>query len=140
MVAKDANVQNLLVSPNVSALCMVDFFSDIVGVNDIDMKEFLVILSKNKRLDVLPDIADLFAEMMAEKAGVVTVEVISSDTLDEAPRVKLQKSAEKRFSAKIEMKYSLDKSLIGGAVIRSGNWVMDGSIKGKLARMRESLG
>lgn len=139
MAVQDASVKNLLESPSLSPLRWTEFFADIAGA-DVEMKNFLMILAKNKRLELLADISDLYQEMLAKSQGVVTVEVVSSAPLDEAQKTKLYESAQKRFSAKIEMEYALDESLIGGAIIRSGNWVMDGSIKGKLARMRENLG
>lgn len=138
LTAKEAHVQALLASPTLSPLRWTEFFADIASA-DMEMKNFLMILAKNKRLAIVADIADLYQQMLAENQGVVAMEVISSQALDEAQKTRLQESAQKRFSAKIEIQYSLDESLIGGAIIRSGNWVMDGSIKGKLARMRESF-
>ncbi len=139
-IASDPQVKPLYESPSISPLRWSEFFADISDAKDVEMKNFLMMLSKNKRLDILADISDLYLKMLAESQGVVSVEVISSAPLDEEQKVILHESAQKRFSAKIEMKYSLDETLIGGAIIRSGNWVMDGSIKGKLAQMRESLG
>lgn len=138
MVVNDPDVKNLLASPTLSALRWTEFFSDITSA-DMEMKNFLMLLAKNKRLEIVADIADLYQKMLADNQGIVAVEVVSCQDLDEAQKSKLYEGIQKRFSAKIEMKYSLDESLIGGAIIRSGNWVMDGSIKGKLARMRESL-
>lgn len=139
LTANEVHVKNLLESPTLSPLRWTEFFADITSA-DLEMKNFLMILAKNKRLAILGDISDLYLEMLAENEGIVTVEVISSTALDESQKAKLYESAKKRFSAKIEMQYFLDESLIGGAIIRSGNWVMDGSIKGKLARMRENVG
>ena len=67
------------------------------------------------------------------------VEVISAVPLDAAQSEKLRQALDARLKARVRMKNAVDPSLLGGAVIRAGDLVIDGSIKGRLERLRTEL-
>ncbi len=147
MIAADPDVSRLLVNPKLLEKQVIDFFYDLIQklaeqfVQPISEKahNFLAILCSDKRLTLLPDIALLYQSMLAEREGIVKVEVISAQALEAAQQNKMQKALEDRFKSKVSVDYRQDQSLIGGVLIRAGNWVMDGSIKGKLAKLGDSL-
>lgn len=100
---------------------------------------FIALLVKKKRLAVLPPIAFLYHQLVLEEEHMTEAELIAAFPVSEDHRCSIEAALGKRFNSKIQLKVSKDESLIGGALIRAGNWVLDGSIKGKLAKLTESL-
>ena len=58
---------------------------------------------------------------------------------DESQKQRLKVSLDKRFDSNVVVTYKLDKTLIGGAILRSDNWIMDGSVKTVLRRMAKQF-
>lgn len=103
------------------------------------MNNILMLLAKAKRLALVPDIFVLYRKMLTEEQGIINVKVTSAKPLEEHLREKMKNTLENKFKAKVLIDYSLDEDLIGGAIIRTDDWVMDGSIRGKLERLREKM-
>ena len=103
------------------------------------MDNLLALLFDNNRLVNLPQIYQQFALLEAEHKQCMNVEVISATQMDEHQRAALEKQLSQRFHTEVQATYHIDSSLMGGVVVRAGNWVMDGSIKGKIARLNEDL-
>lgn len=100
---------------------------------------FLALLAEAKRMVILPDISRAFHFMHAGQAGMVEADVVSATSLDEQQREQLRAKLEQRFGSKVELNFSEDSQLMGSMVITAGNWVMDGSIQSKIARLNEVL-
>src|SRR5690606_18202377 len=96
-------------------------------------------VAENKRLDLLPAIAEMYEQLKAEQEKLVEVEVISAFTLSQEQQDKLAKALSARLSREVRLNASEDASLIGGVVIRAGDLVIDGSVSGKLAKLAEAL-
>ena len=94
---------------------------------------------QNKRLPVLPDIAALFASYRAEREKTVEVELISAFPLDETYKDKFTNSLTRRLQRTVSLQCDVDATLLGGAIVRAGDLVIDGSVRGKLNRLLESL-
>jgi F-type H+-transporting ATPase subunit delta len=104
------------------------------------LSNFLALLLESKRLPILGEIAQVFYALRLKEEGVVEVDVSSPFPITEQEQADFKRVLKKYFGeASIQLRNSIDPSLIGGAVLRSGDWVMDGSVKRKLARLRESL-
>lgn len=133
-------MQKLLGSPKATAPGLYALFCDILAKTlDTEKKNFLHLLADNKRLLALPDIAALFQAYRAAAEKTVTVEVTSAVPLEENYRSKLIKALHARLQRQIDLHCEVDPTLIGGAVIRAGDTVIDGSIRGKLARLIEFI-
>ena len=100
---------------------------------------FLGLLADNRRLPLLPEIAGLFDELRFEAERVVKAHVTSATPLPAAELDTIKAALKKRFGREVEIEASVDESLIGGAVIDAGDVVIDGSLKGKLARLQTAL-
>jgi F-type H+-transporting ATPase subunit delta len=100
---------------------------------------FVRTLADNRRLAYLPEIATLFDELKDAAEGVADVTVTSAAALDEAQRSKLAAALEKRLQRKVRLHCELDPNLIGGAVLRSGDLVIDGSMRTRLTRIAYEL-
>jgi F-type H+-transporting ATPase subunit delta len=103
------------------------------------MRNFLSVLAENGRLGLLPDVSALFEQLRAESEHVVKANITSAAALSEAELRQLTDALKKRFGREVEVQTSVDASLIGGAVIDTGDVVIDGSIRNKLSRLNASL-
>jgi len=88
---------------------------------------------------LLPHISNQFEVMKANREKAVDVEVASAQPLDSEQQKVLSEALSKKLQRKVNMQVSLDKSLLGGAVIRAGDTVIDGSIRGRLTKLAETL-
>ena len=131
-------VKNALGDPRVSASVINELLSP-PGEADASYQQFLTVLADNRRLQLLPEIAALFDELKADAERVVKASVTSAKALDAAELTQLRNALKKRFDREVEITAHVDESLIGGVVIHTGDVVIDGSIKTKLARLHASL-
>ncbi|MEM1434078.1 MAG: F0F1 ATP synthase subunit delta [Pseudomonadota bacterium] len=133
-------VQELLETPSLDdeakARRLADLFKD--QLND-RAKRFLNVLATNKRLPLLAEIAGQFEERRAEEEQTLDVEVVSAYPLTDEQVDQLTQGLKRRFGKAVEMTSRIDTSLMGGAIIRAGDTVIDGSIVGKLNKLKEAL-
>jgi F-type H+-transporting ATPase subunit delta len=146
-VAADSQTAELLENPRVTDQQLHQLFAKITEkllptLAEQQIKElnnFIKILISEKRLAILPDIADRYHRLVASEQEIKEVTVTSAFPLDKERQVKLTAALTKYLHSKVTVTFQEDHSLIGGIIIRSGNWVMDSSIKGKLQYLRDSL-
>ena len=103
------------------------------------MQNFVAVLAENHRLPLLPEIAAHYEVLRAQVENTVDVEVISAVPLDAAQADKLRQALDKRLKRRVRMQNRVDATLLGGAVIRAGDLVIDGSLKGRLERLGTEL-
>ncbi len=137
-IALDPRVQALLGHPKLSAAEAVDLLLP-PGAPDPVFGQYLSELAENGRLQLLPDIAALYAQLRADAERVVKATITSATKLDEAELAKLRAALVKRVGSEVEIVTAVDPELIGGAIIDAGNVVIDGSVRNKLARLESAL-
>ncbi len=103
------------------------------------IENLVELLAENKRLLVLPDIYAQFEALRAEQEKTLTANVSSFSELTNAEQKKLIESLSQRLQRQVTLEITIDKSLLGGAVIRAGDLVIDGSVRGKLNKLGTSL-
>ncbi|MBS3803669.1 MAG: F0F1 ATP synthase subunit delta [Oleiphilaceae bacterium] len=141
LVAADQKVRELLASPGLSERTKAELFVDCFEEPLPEaLKNFLFILSEQKRLILLPDISVLFKHYRADLERTVKLQVNTALALTEEQQKKLVEALTHKLERKIDLETSVDPSLIGGLVIRSGDMVIDASVRGKLAKMAKALG
>jgi len=102
-------------------------------------RQFLGLLVDKGHLGLLGEIAASF-ERLVERGGVGTVaHVTSAIELTEEEKAQLRESLRKRFGAGLDLEFSVDPSLLGGVKVRVGDTIIDGSVAGRLATLRERL-
>ena len=133
-------VARLIASPSMTAGLQIEKLAGLLG-DDIDdsTKNFLTILAENKRLPLLPQIADLYEELKAQKERSVDVSISAAYPLDEQTESKLAAALREKLQRDIKVKTSIDKSLLGGVLVKAGDIVIDGSIKGRLAKLAGAM-
>ena len=138
IVAQTPELTQLAGHPNVSGAQMADLFNVAEGL-PAEAKRLVQTLVENKRLDALPAIAVLFEQLKAQREGAIDAEITSAFQLDGAELAALVMDLERRFKRKIRPHVAVDQALIGGARVRVGDQVIDGSVRGKLEAMRNGL-
>ncbi len=97
------------------------------------------LLAQNKRLAALPEIAALYETLKSQKEQSVDVEITSAFALSDEQASKLAASLKQKLGREVNVTTAEDKSLVGGVIIRAGDLVIDGSVRGKLAKLAEKL-
>jgi len=139
-VVKDPRVGSLLGNPRVTPEELAELVNGIAGAKlGEEWANFVRTLADNHRLGYLPEIATLFNTFKDAAEGVADVTVSSASALDAAQQKKLSAALEQRLRRKVRLHYELDPSLIGGAVLRTGDLVIDGSIRSRLERIAYEL-
>jgi F-type H+-transporting ATPase subunit delta len=96
-------------------------------------------LAQNRRLGLLPEISAMYETLRAEVERIADVHVTSAVALDDAQRNRLTGALKKRLRREVRLHESIDPSLIGGAVVRSDDLVIDGSLKAGLDRLAAQI-
>jgi F-type H+-transporting ATPase subunit delta len=127
-------------SPGVSTAQLEELIAGICGADlDAQGRALLRLLTENGRLDFVPEVAVQFQALEAEARNVADVEIVSAAVLGEAQRERLAAALRARLRRDVRLQCTVDPSLIGGAVVRSGDLLIDGSLKGKLERLATEL-
>ena len=100
---------------------------------------FVAFITQNKRLAALPAIAELFEQMKADAERTADVQVTSAFEMTDAQQQALAGQLAARLGRKVTVNAVVDASLIGGAIIRTGDLVIDASVRGKLAKLSATL-
>ena len=139
-VSQDDTMQRVLKAPRLTSAQKAASFVEVCGDKfDAQAQNFIHVISENGRLVLLPEIAEQFELYKAEQEKSVDVEVTSAFALSAEQQDKLAKVLSARLSREVRLHAAEDSSLIGGVVIRAGDLVIDGSVRGKLAKLAEAL-
>ncbi len=139
-VLKDKEISVVVDNPKVSKERLSALMLDICqGQVDEEGANFLKLLVQNNRLTLAPTISELFEACKAESEGYVDVDVATAYAFSKEEKQRFTSTLEKTLSKKVHMNVTVDKSLIGGVVVRAGDRVIDGSIKGQLQQLAKRL-
>ncbi len=139
-IVEDPRIAALIHNPRLTAEDLAGLISDVAGERlDAGMENFVRVLAENRRLPLLPEIAAHYEAERARVENTVDVEVISAVPLSTAEGDKLSQALQARLKRRVRMQNSVDATLLGGAVIRAGDLVIDGSLKGRLERLGTEL-
>lgn len=136
----EPKMQSIITSPAVSDEQAVEVLADVAGdLMTAEARNFLLLLAENKRLLLLTDITVLFEALRAEAEKSMTADVISARELTQEQADKISAALKKRLGRNVTLNTSIDESLLGGAIIRAGDLVIDGSALGKLNRLANAI-
>ena len=109
------------------------------GELDDRARRFVLALAIYQRLALLPEVARQFEAMKAAAENVLEVEVVAAVALAEAQREQFAEVLARRFGRDVNLAVTVDETIIGGAIVRAGDTVIDGSVRGRLARLAAAL-
>jgi F-type H+-transporting ATPase subunit delta len=139
--ARDPALAGLIASPKLDKAQMTELMLDIGGGRLSDEGQNLVrLLTANRRLSVLPEIAALFEARKAEHEGSIDVHVTSAFALLPAQEQQLAEALKRKLGREIRITSEQDPELIGGFRLRAGDMVIDGSVSRQLGKLAQELG
>ena len=139
-IADNEVVAAMLSSPSLAAEQLAQSLIDVCG-DELDGKgqNFIRLLAENKRLSLLPEISTLFEILKANQERAVDVEITTAFEISSEVSNQLAEALKTRLQREINLSTQVNQSLIGGAVIRAGDTVIDSSVRGKLTKLAESM-
>ncbi|MEI6895835.1 MAG: F0F1 ATP synthase subunit delta [Colwellia sp.] len=138
-VAKDETVKGYL-SAGSSVEQAQTFFLNVCGEQiDSQGQNFLKVMAENERLLVLPQVLEQFIALKADFEQEIAVDVTSAVKLTTKQKTTLSAALKKRLARKVKLNCAVDASIVSGLVIKAGDMVIDGSVKGKLNRLAITL-
>ncbi len=133
-------VRSLIGTPALADEAKAHQLIDVVR-DDLDdrCRRFVQVLAANKRLPLLPEIAAQYETLKAEAEKVLDVQIAAAVALSPTQMNAYEKALERRFQQQVNVTATVDEGLLGGAVVRAGDTVIDGSVRGRLGRLVDTL-
>ena len=139
--AESAELRNFLASPAVTREAkhgVIEKLAARLGLSKI-IRNFLFVIVDNQRIQLLPEIVESFEQVLQKRQGVAEAAVASAVQLNDGQKSALVRTLERLSGKKIQAKYSLEPGLLGGAVVRIGDTIYDGSLRSQLNQLRTRL-
>jgi F-type H+-transporting ATPase subunit delta len=139
-IATQEKVQAVFDSPVLTAKERAEALANLCGDSITDQGlNLLRLLSENGRLALIPEVSRLFEQFKANREKTVNVDITSAMAMDQAAEEKLAAALAAKLDRQVIVNSETDESLMGGAIIRAGDLVIDGSVRGKLAKLAEAI-
>jgi len=141
MIAADDQMRALVIDPNIPRADVLDIFFTLATDSLTEQgNNLLKLLSENGRLSLLPKIASQYEVLRAEAENVIEAELISAFEVSDEQKATVEKGLQKRLGRTVHLSCCIDPTLIGGAVVRAGDLVIDGSVQARLDSLTHTLG
>jgi F-type H+-transporting ATPase subunit delta len=124
--------------PAAQKVGLLDKMNEKMGMQK-ELRNLLAVLISNNRISHVAVVAAAWRRILQEQQGIKPAEIVSARELGEDERQSLVAEVSKLAGGKIDASFKLDPSILGGTVVRIGSTVYDGSVKGRLERLREAL-
>jgi F-type H+-transporting ATPase subunit delta len=139
-IALEESMANLLQSPEISNAQAVSIITEVAGdAFDDHFRDYLSVLAANGRLPLLPHIVRLYRRLREEAEKRLSVKVVSAIPLDDDQAERMKQALAQRFECDVVLENEVDADVIGGAVVYAGDQVIDGSLRGRLQKLSNSL-
>ncbi len=139
-ISSESKILDQLNNPSLSASKHITLLTEVIGeALPQGMANFLKVLSINSRLTLLPAIFSLFEEYKADIQKIIDVDIFSAFDVKEKYLEKLSNRLARHLEREVNLRKHIDPSLMGGILIRAGDTVIDGSVKGRLAMLAEAM-
>jgi F-type H+-transporting ATPase subunit delta len=141
LVAGSNDLRSVWETPSITAEQKRAVLDAIVARQGISrtVRNFVAVLIDHRRINFLGPIVKQFELELNQRQGFTEAEVTSAHELNQSDRGTLEAQMAKLTGKKVRARYSRDESILGGAVVRIGSTIYDGSVKGQLERIREAL-
>ncbi len=136
-----SELRELFVNPAVPAIQKVSILDKLntkMGLQR-ELRNLLAVLINNDRIGEVHEVAAAWRAEMQERLGIRPAEIVTARALSDGERAELVAGVGKLAGSRIEPTFKLDESIIGGTVVRIGSTVWDGSVRGRLERLKEAL-
>lgn len=136
-----ADLRNFLESPAIGEQQKQNAIEQIAAKMALSpaVLNFIRLIVKHRRTEMLREIQQAFQGELNARMGIAEAIVTSAQELNDQQKKDLTRAIERRTGLKIEARFREDKTLLGGAVVRVGSTIYDGSVREQLTRLRERL-
>lgn len=124
--------------PAVQKVTILDKLNAKMGLQR-ELRNLIAVLINNDRISEVHEVATAWRAEMQERLGIRQAEIVTARELSEGERAELIAGVGKLAGSRIEPTFKLDPGIIGGTVVRIGSTVWDGSVRGRLERLKEAL-
>ncbi len=139
-IAADENAQKVLKNPEVSKADKVKLFVEVLGeALPDDAKNLLNVMAEHDRLLLLPEVAKVYESMRAAAENRIVAQAISALEPTVEQKETLEAALKQKFNADVQVNYSVDADLIAGMRVQIGDWVVDGSARTQLNKLRAAI-
>ena len=142
-IAANADVVRLAGNPRVSAGQLEELILGVAADSLDSLNEQVVNLVKllvsNGRIGILPEIVRAYAALRAEAENTVAAEIITAAEIDARQRKQFTTALQAKLGRTVKLEFAVDRELVGGAVVRAGDWVIDGSVRAQLEQLVGAL-
>ena len=139
-VTLDVVMARVLGNPALTAAQQAQTLKDVCGdAINTHGQNFVSVLASNKRLTLLPEISAVFEQYKANQEKTVDVKVFSAFEVTEQTEQTLARVLRTKLEREVKVDSVVDKALLGGVLIRAGDLVIDGSVRGRLNKLAEAM-
>jgi F-type H+-transporting ATPase subunit delta len=141
LVSSSQQLREVWDAPSIPAEQKRALLDAIVAREDISrpVRNFMAVLMDHRRLKFLEPIVKEFGEELNRRLGFTEADIISIRELSESERSGIEAQVEKLTGHKVRARYAQDTSILGGAIVKVGSTIYDGSVRGQLERIREAI-
>jgi F-type H+-transporting ATPase subunit delta len=141
LVAASKPLREVWEAPSIPAEQKRSVLDAIVARENISrpVRNFIAVVIDHHRINFLQSIVKQFEHELNQRLGFTEAEITSARELSEPERRALETQVEKLISSKVQARYAQDRSLLGGAVVKVGSTIYDGSVRGRLERIRQAI-
>lgn len=139
-IASDQGMRRAIGNPKIETKAIAELVLGVCGDKLTPVGRNLVaMLAERKRLVVLPEVLAQFIALRRVAEKTVEVELVTAVAADAATQARFATALEQRLGRKVELRNSIDAALIGGALVKADDMVIDGSVRGRLERLATQL-
>jgi len=124
--------------PAVQKVAILDKLNAKLGMMK-ELRNLIAVLVNNDRIAHVAEVAAAYRSLLQQQMGIKPAEIVTARELSREERDALVAEVGKLAGARIEASFTQDKSILGGTVVRIGSTVYDGSVRGRLERLKEVL-
>ena len=144
LITADADMQNIIGNTSVNKEQLAQLIVDVAdsgkeSVMTDQGRNLIRLLSENRRLNVVAEICEQFETLKAEAEKTVEAEIVSAQEVSTAQQTLIADKLKARLGREVTLKCTVDESLMGGAIIKAGDMVIDGSVSGQLNKLSVEL-
>jgi F-type H+-transporting ATPase subunit delta len=136
-----AELREFFVNPAIPTVEKVEFLDKLNQKLKLqkELRNLLAVMINNDRIGQVSEVAQAWRQQLQEQLGIRQAEIVTARELSEKDRSALVAEIGKLADARVEASFKLDPSILGGTVVRIGSTVYDGSVRGRLDRLKEEL-
>ncbi|WP_027389802.1 F0F1 ATP synthase subunit delta [Chrysiogenes arsenatis] len=138
-ILNDKSLAGFFLNPTVQRELKVEVMQKATAAIDATCGRFLVLLANKGRLEIMREIIRAYEELYNAEKNIVQADVRSAFALSDTTKEEIRTCLEALTNKKITMEVSVDDSLIGGMTAQIGSTLYDGSVRGQLDKLKESL-